>query len=69
MDIRKRIQDLSNEELDRLLSALKFTLSGSTIGETEAFRLLAEIEAVAIKENKARNSGWIPDEEQAGYIG
>ena len=67
MDIKKRIQDLSNEELDRLLKCLNFALSGEA-GEAEAFKLLAEIESLAIKENDTRNSGWTPDEEQAGYI-
>ena len=56
MDIEKRISELSDAELARLLSALNFTLSGSTIGEAEAFRLLAEIEAKAIKESKERRA-------------
>ena len=68
MDIEKRIKDLSNEELERLLKCLNFALSGEA-GEAEAFKLLAEIESLAIQEKDTRNSGWIPDEEQAGYIG
>ena len=67
MNIEARIQDLSNEELERLLKCLDFALSGEA-GEAEAFKLLAEIESLAIKENDTRNSGWIPDEQQAGYI-
>ena len=68
MNIEQRIKDLSNEELERLLKCLNFALSGEA-GEAEAFKLLAEIESLAIQENDTRNSGWIPDEEQAGYIG
>ena len=67
MNIEERIKVMSNEELERLLKCLNFALSGEA-GEAEAFKLLAEIEAIAIKENDSRNLGWIPDEEQAGYI-
>ena len=68
MNIEERIKAMSNEELERLLKCLNFTLSGSECGESQAFQLLAEIEAIAIKENDSRNSGWIPDEQLAGYI-
>ncbi len=68
MNIEERIKAMSNEELGRLLKCLNFTLSGSECGESEAFKFLAEIEAIAIKENDTRNSVWIPDEQQAGYI-
>ena len=67
MNIEKRIQDLSDKELERLLKCLNFALSGEA-GEAEAFGLLAEIESLAITENDTRNSSWIPDEQQAGYI-
>ena len=68
MDIEERIKAMSGEELARLLKCLNFTLSGSECGESQAFQLLAEIESLAIKENDSRNSGWIPDEQLAGYI-
>ena len=68
MNVEKRIGDMTNEELDRLLSVLNVALSGSGIGETEAFGFIAEIESLAIKEKDTRNSGWIPDEQLAGYI-
>ena len=67
MDIEERIKAMSNEELERLLKCLNFALSGEA-GEAGAFKLLAEIESLAIKENDSRKSGWIPDEQQAGYI-
>ena len=69
MNIEERIKAMSNEELGRLLKCLNFTLSGSECGASQAFKLLAEIESLAINENDTRNSGWIPDEQQAGYIG
>ena len=68
MNIEERIKAMSGDELERLLKCLNFALSGEA-GEAEAFKLLAEIEAIAIKESDTRNSGWIPDEQQAGYIG
>ena len=48
MDVEQRIQDLSNEELDRLLSVLNVALSGSGIGETEAFGFIAEITIIVM---------------------
>lgn len=36
------------------LKHAKFFVIGATIGETEAFDLLAEIEALAIREKKSR---------------
>ena len=76
MNIEKRIKDLSSNELDRLLSSLSFLLSGSEIGQAEAFTLMAEIEAIGIKESKKRMGksgsnplGGLSDEQQAGYIG
>ena len=54
MDIVKRISELPDAELERLLSALNFTLSGSTIGEAEAFELMAKIEHLANKERTQR---------------
>ena len=69
MNIEQRIKAMSADELERLLKCLNFTLSGSECGESQAFQLLAEIESLAIKENDTRNSSWIPDEQQAGYIG
>ena len=68
MNIEERIKAMSNEELGRLLKCLNFALSGEA-GASQAFKLLAEIESLAINENDTRNSGWIPDEQQAGYIG
>lgn len=54
MDVEERISKMHADDLERLLSALNFALSGATIGETEAFEFLAELEAVAIKEKKSR---------------
>ena len=68
MNIEESIKAMSNEELERLLKCLNFTLSGSECGESQTFQLLTEIEAIAIKEKDTRNSGWIPDEQLAGYI-
>lgn len=75
--IKARITAMHDEELKRLVDALDFMLSGSTIGEAEAFDLMAEIESVAITEYRARGLastgssnplGGLPDEQQAGYI-
>ena len=66
MNIEERIQGMSGDELERLLKCLNFTLSGSECGESQAFKFLAEIEAIAIKEKDTRNSGWIPDEATGG---
>ena len=68
MNIEQRIKAMDSAELERLLTCLNFTLSGSDCGASEVFQLLAEIEAIAIKEYDIRNSGWTPDEELAGYI-
>ncbi len=54
MDIEERISEMHADDLERLLSTLNFALSGATIGEAGAFDLLAEIEALAIKERKSR---------------
>lgn len=56
MDITKRISDLSRDDLERLLKALNFSLSGDTVGEAGTFALLAEIESIAIKERKSRDT-------------
>ena len=56
MNIEERIKAMSNEELERLLKCLNFALSGEA-GEAEAFKLLAEIEAIAIKENDSAKFG------------
>ena len=69
MNIEERMQAMSGDELERLLRCLNFALSGSDSGDSEAFQLLAEIEAIAIKEKKTRKSGGIRDEQLAGYIG
>ena len=68
MNIEERMQAMSADELERLLRCLNFALSGSDCGVSQAFKLLAEIESLAIKERDTRNSGWTPDEELAGYI-
>ena len=77
MKIEERITEMHADDLDRLLSTLNFALSGADVGEAGAFNLLAEIEAIAIKEYRKRNPekfnnnplGGLPDEQQAGYIG
>ena len=73
MNIEERISEMHDDDLGRLLRTLNFSLSGADIGEAGAFNLLAEIEALAIKERDRRNpeevsNSWIPDEQQAGYI-
>ena len=71
IDVAKRINEMHDEELQRLMDVLNFALAGATIGEAEAFDLLAEIEVLAIKEADKRNPdrrNWIPDEQLAGYI-
>ena len=55
MDITKRISELSRDDLQRLLKALNFSLSGDTVGEAGTFKLLAEIESIAIKERNRRD--------------
>ena len=74
----ERITAMHNEELNRLVDALNFMLSGCTIGEEAAFEMMAEIESIAIAEYRARGLadtgsnnplGGLPDEQQAGYIG
>lgn len=56
MDIEQRIKALEGSDLQKLLSALNFALSGSTIGEAGAFELLAEIESLAIQVQRAREA-------------
>ena len=74
MDVEKRIKAMHDEELKRLVDSLNFMLSGATIGEAEAFEMMAELEAVAVAEYRARGLGGdnrlggLPDEQQAGYI-
>lgn len=73
MNIEERISEMHDDDLGRLLRTLNFSLSGAEVGEAGAFDLLAEIEAMAIKERDKRNpeeanKSWIPDEQQAGYI-
>ena len=55
MNIEQRISDLSDDDIQRLLVTLNFALSGSEVGEAGAFNLLAEVEAVAIKESETRS--------------
>lgn len=50
MDIKQRISEMHDDDLERLLRMLNFALAGADIGEAGAFALLAEIEAIAIKE-------------------
>ena len=78
MKIKERITAMHNDDLKRLVDALNFMLSGATIGEAEAFEMMAEIEAIAIAEYRARGLadtgssnplGGLVDEQQAGYIG
>ena len=69
MNIEERISEMHDDDLGRLLRTLNFSLSGAEVGEAGAFNLLAEIEALAIKERDKREpSSWIPDEQLAGYI-
>ena len=69
MNIEERINAMHDDDLERLLRTLNFSLSGCEIGEADAFALLAGIEAMAIKEKASREpEGWIPDEQLAGYI-
>ena len=57
MNIEKRIKAMHDEELKRLVDSLNFMLSGATIGEAEAFEMMAELEAVALAEYRARGLG------------
>ena len=71
MNIEERINAMHDDDLQRLMDTLNFALAGATIGEAEAFDLLAEIEALVIKEADERDPArrsWIPDEQLAGYI-
>ena len=77
MDIKARVRALNDQELTRFVNAFDSPLSGSGIGEGEAFQLMAELEGIAIAEYRARGLsstgssnplGGLPDEQQAGYI-
>ena len=77
MDIKARVRAMDDQELTRFVDSFDSVLSGTGIGEGEAFQLMAEIEAIAIAEYKARGLsrssgsnplGGLPDEQQAGYI-
>ncbi len=54
LDIEKRLEAMPANELHKLLGSLSFSLSSLDVGEAEVFKLLAEIEASAIKVEKAR---------------
>lgn len=49
MDIKSRINAMSYDELEKLLQSLSDVLSGLNIGEGEAFKLLSEVELIAIQ--------------------
>ena len=77
MDIKARVRAMNDQELTRFVDAFDSVLSGTGIGENEAFQLMAEIEGVAVAEYRARGLsstgssnplGGLPDEQQAGYI-
>ena len=78
MDIKARVRAMDDQELTRFVNAFDPALSGTGIGEGEAFQLMAEIEAIAIAEYRARGlastgssnplGGKPPDKQQAGYI-
>ena len=78
MDIKARVRAMDDQELTRFVDAFDSVLSGTGIGENEAFQLMAEIEAIAVAEYRARGNlsstgssnplGGLPDEQQAGYI-
>ena len=77
MDIKARVRAMDDQELTRFVESFDSVLSGTGIGEGDAFQLMAEIEAIAIAEYRARGladtgssnplSGLV-DEQQAGYI-
>ena len=63
--IEVRIQTMSKRELEKLLTGLNYTLSGSEIGERDAFKLLAEIESLAIEAKKTATNPMTVEEAQA----
>ena len=78
MDIKARVKALDDHELQRFVDGYDSVLSGTGIGENEAFQLMAELESIAIAEYRARGLtktesnnplGGLPDEQQSGYIG
>lgn len=67
MNIKERIESFSDVDLGKLLQGLSDVLSTVDIGEGDAWRLLSEIELVAIKEQDSRSpTGGLPEEIQAG---
>lgn len=77
MDIKARVRAMDDQELTRFVEAFDSPLSGNSIGEGDAFQLMAELEGIAIAEYRARGLadtgssnplGGLPDEQQAGYI-
>lgn len=67
MNIQERIESFSDVDLRKFLQGLSDVLSTVDIGEGDAFQLLAEIESVAIKEERSRAAtGGLPEEIQAG---
>lgn len=56
MNVEERINEMSEDELNRLLQGLSDVLSGLGIGEAEAFQFLAEIESIAINVKNGRKS-------------
>ena len=54
MEIEARVKALNDAELNRFVTAFDSVLSGSGIGENEAFQLMAELEGIACAEYRAR---------------
>lgn len=51
---KKRIKKLSDDDLEKLMTSLRMSLSSPDLGEKGAWDLLVDIEKVAIKENNKR---------------
>ena len=77
MDIKARVRAMDDQELKRFVESFDSALSGTGIGDGDAFQLMAELESIAIAEYRARGLattdsdnplGGLPDEQQAGYI-
>ena len=54
MDYTARVKALNDQELTRFVRAFDSPLSGNGIGEGAAFKLMAELEGIAIAEYQKR---------------
>ncbi len=54
MDYTARVKALNDQELTRFVKAFDSPLSGNGIGEGDAFKLMAQLEGIAIAEYQKR---------------